>query len=315
MTHPPTVSVVIPTHDRLRYLREALASLRAQTRDDWEALIVDDGSTDDTLAYLEGLRDDRVKVLERAHTGNVSRLRNAGIREARGRWIAFLDSDDRWQPEKLEVQLDALRHETTCGWSYTRAGAIDANGRELHDEWLAGAPDASGAILRPLLLHEARIVAPAVMAERELLRRVGGFDESLPFCEDYDLWIRLARASAVVAVPEMLCRVRRHGGNTTRGQAGIEESLVGLYARYAAELEDPALARVCGAQENLFRIRWANRLSAEGRAADAIRALASALPSGSTRSAWWSTLAKLVLRPVTPDSVRRRFRRPLPRRP
>jgi glycosyltransferase involved in cell wall biosynthesis len=290
-------------------------SVQAQTLEDWEAVVVDDGSTDDTLAYLRGLGEPRLRIVERAHEGNVARVRNIGVKEARGRWIAFLDSDDRWRPEKLEIQLDHLAREASCGWSYTRAGVIDAGGGKLRDDWIQGAPARSGTILRELLLHEARIVVPAVMVERELVQRVGGFDEGLPFCEDYDLWIRLARASCVVAVPELLCELRRHPDNTTRGQPEIEAALVGIYERYGEAVEDPDLKGICRAQEDLFRTRWANRLSADGRGAAAMRVLASALPQGAATSAWWSTLAKVLLRPVTPDLLRRRFRRPLPWHP
>ncbi|HYJ80601.1 MAG TPA: glycosyltransferase family A protein, partial [Longimicrobiaceae bacterium] len=132
-------------------------SVLAQTHADWELLVLDDGSDDGTAEYLAALvrEDPRVRTVALPHTGNLARLRNEGIARARGRWVAFLDSDDAWREDKLERQLAALRASPRARWSYT--------GRSLMDECGAPIPDArcrpwhpyEGWIARRLLVHEA----------------------------------------------------------------------------------------------------------------------------------------------------------------
>src|SRR5260221_147392 len=117
---PPLVSIIVPTFNRVKYLRVAVDSVFAQTFEDWELIIADDGSDADTMAYLRTLADvPRVKLLRLSHTGNPPAVRNAALREATAEYIAFLDSDDVWMPEKLEAQLMSLRSHPVRRWSYT----------------------------------------------------------------------------------------------------------------------------------------------------------------------------------------------------
>src|ERR1051325_6471809 len=108
MLEIPVVSIVIPTYNRLDYLVEAIESVRSQTVGDWELVVVDDGSTDGSVARIEAMGDPRIIVVTRAHTGNRAALRNAGVARSRADWIAFLDSDDLWAPDKLATQLRAV---------------------------------------------------------------------------------------------------------------------------------------------------------------------------------------------------------------
>ena len=108
MISRPLVSIILPTYNREVLLRRALESVLAQTYDLWELLVVDDGSTDGTRAYLQTLTDTRVRAILREHCGNAGAVRNAGCRTARGSYLAFLDSDDQWLPEKLALQIADL---------------------------------------------------------------------------------------------------------------------------------------------------------------------------------------------------------------
>lgn len=308
MTTPPIVSVVLPTYDRLDYLPEAVDSVRTQSRADWELLVVDDGSKDGTLDYLHGLKEPRLRVVERPHTGNVSVLRNLGIREARGRWVAFLDSDDRWRSHKLERQLEALEADPDALWSYTRAVVIDGDGNEVDDKWLGEAGAPSGEVLEGLLRLDVRIVAPAVMVRRDLLLEVGGFDETLAFCEDYDLWLRLARRSPARGVDERLCEIRRHSSNMTRDQPEIFGDVARIYRKCAEASSEPATERLCRRQRGVFLVRHANQLAAGEGLLSGIGALVRIFPSEGHRIAWWSTFAKTLLRPFVPEAIRRRYR-------
>src|SRR5258708_5276744 len=116
----PEVSIVLPSYNRLRYLRDAVDSVRAQTFRDWELIIADDGSGAETATYLAGLaRVPQVTILRLAHSGNPSVVRNTAIRAAHGAFVAFLDSDDVWLPSKLELQIALHRSRPARRWSYT----------------------------------------------------------------------------------------------------------------------------------------------------------------------------------------------------
>lgn len=181
----PTVSVIIPTFNRAWVLREAIDSALMQDFHDVEIIVVDDGSTDNTLDLLKSYP--QIDVVLQSHQG-VSAARNAGIRRARGSLIAFLDSDDLWLPKKLPAQVsffkehpNALICQTEEIW--IRRG-IRVNPRKRHRKW-------AGMIFKHSL--ELCIVSPsAVMIRRELFDLVGLFDETLPVCEDYDLWLRVS---------------------------------------------------------------------------------------------------------------------------
>jgi hypothetical protein len=215
MTSPaatsPVVSVVLPTFNRLENLRSAVDSVFAQTFADWELLIADDGSEEETRAYLRALENPpQVRIIWLPHRGNPGAVRNAALREARSEYIAFLDSDDLWMPMKLERQIAALRSHVDCRWSYTGYIRIDALGEP---QPCAGSEQRTryrGAILEPLLMNAVDIWTPAVLVERRLLVQVGGFDEELLLFEDYDLWMRLASQSKIDLLDEPLICVRSH---------------------------------------------------------------------------------------------------------
>ncbi len=114
-----SVSIILPTFGRLEYLRATVASVYRQTLQDWELIIADDGSDAETRAYLRTLEaDSRVRLLWLTHTGIPAVVRNGALREARGEYVAFLDSDDLWAPEKLSRQVAMLRSRPLCGWCY-----------------------------------------------------------------------------------------------------------------------------------------------------------------------------------------------------
>lgn len=211
MTHaPPRVSVIVPTHNRPAFLREALASVCAQTYRDVEIVVVDDGSTPAARAatqrvIAEFARGQDLLVLGffQPHRG-VSAARNRGVRASRGALLAFLDSDDVWLPDKLARQValfDARPRTQICQTEeiWLRRG-VRVNPRAVHRK-----PD--GDVFFASLAR--CVVSPsAVMLRRALFERVGGFDEALPACEDYDLWLRIAVNESVplIDVPLVLKR-------------------------------------------------------------------------------------------------------------
>lgn len=202
----PTVSIIIPTYNRLPLLKEAIDSVLKQGFADFELIVVDDGSTDGTAEYVVNKVDDsRVVYLYENH-GGVAKARNCGIHKAQAPWIAFLDSDDLWQPEKLERQLQYLNQnpdQQVCQTEevWIRRG-VRVNSRKKHQKY-------SGWIFEKCI--PLCIVSPsAVIIHREVFSRCGLFDESFPACEDYDLWLRVALDYPITTLPDSL--VIKRGG-------------------------------------------------------------------------------------------------------
>jgi glycosyltransferase involved in cell wall biosynthesis len=203
----PTVSVILATFNRLHYLRSTIASVFAQSFQDWELIIADDGSGEETRAYLQTLADlPRVRLIWLPHTGKPAVARNAALRAAQGEYLAFVDSDDLWLSQKLEIQIASLRRRAACGWSQTAFVLIDAGGSVIK----AMPPVADGWILEKLMKAETSVHLTSVIATRALVERVGGFDEELATCEDYDLWWRLAAQTEIDGIEKPLTLVRRH---------------------------------------------------------------------------------------------------------
>jgi glycosyltransferase involved in cell wall biosynthesis len=202
----PAVSVIIPTYNRSSWVTQAVASVLAQTYRDLELLVVDDGSTDATLEALRPFLG-RVKLLRRATRRGVSAARNLGLAAARGEWLAFLDSDDLWRPEKLARQMayfaahpEYLLCQTEEIW--IRRGVRVNPPRHCRKF--------GGDIFLPSL--ERCLISPsAVMLNRRLMEEHGGFDETLPAAEDYDLWLRLTWRYRVGLIEEAL--VIKRGGH------------------------------------------------------------------------------------------------------
>ncbi len=183
-TPEPMASVIIPTYNRGPFLRKAIDSVLAQTFRDFELIVVDSRSTDDTPRFLAELGD-AVAVLQIAR-GNPGAARNLGIRSTRAPLIAFLDSDDWWHPEKLAVQIEAMRREPGYPISHTQeiwySGGRVLPQRPKHRKY-------HGWIF-PRCLPLCAVSPSTVIARRTLFDEIGLFDESLVCCEDYDLWLR-----------------------------------------------------------------------------------------------------------------------------
>ena len=217
----PLVTIVLPTFDRFEFLPAAVQSVFSQTLRDWELVVADDGSGREVRDYLNSLNDGaRVRTLFLPHSGNAGRARNAAIAVARAPYIAFLDSDDLWEPRKLERQLAMMRAEAGCDWSYTGVTFIDHEGKplavELNRRWAMY----RGQVFERILRDPASVRTPTVVivttqlvARRRRIRRGNRFGG-----EDTDLWMRLALRSPACIVGESLARIRitPATGNATR---------------------------------------------------------------------------------------------------
>jgi len=298
------VSVVLPTFNRLRFLRPAIESVYAQTFADWELIIADDGSDVETRQYLQSLAGDaRVVVVWLPHTGRPSIVRNAALARAAGEYIAFLDSDDLWATRKLERQIETLRARVNCRWSYTAFLQVDGSGNPLPEEAQRPWIPHEGDIFEQLVTGRAQIRTPSVLATRQLIAQAGGFDEGLLSGEDFDLWLRLSLYSEVAIVDEPLLYVRRHPDS--HSSSDWQSAFVG---------RDSSLNRrqqlVDAGRRSLLReerMRNALKLAAThaelGAQGRMLRALWESLPYSWTYPRWWLSGLKMMLRPHLPGRL------------
>jgi len=217
----PLVSVIIPAYNSAAYIAETIGSVLHQTFDDLELIVVDDGSSDDTPAVVTACGP-RVRLIPQANAG-VCAARNRGIREAAGRYLCLLDHDDYWFPDKLQRQVTAMRDHPDCGVVYSPyiPWTPDAAGRfPTPDSFdLAAYRDGidaagSGWIYHQFLLDCCMLTSTS-MFRREVFERCGGFDEALPYSEDWDLWLRISRDFTFVKLmrPDTLYRQHPQQGN------------------------------------------------------------------------------------------------------
>lgn len=218
------VSVIIPAHDAEAFIRESVDSALAQTHRDVEVIVVDDASTDETPRIL-GEYGPRIKVLHQ-HNGSAAASRNAGAKIATGDWLALLDADDVWEPDKLARQL-AHSHAT---FSYTNRTNIGSRGDvpELQSDVTT---THDGDVFMPLLLEGNFMTNSSVMMRRHVFERLGGFSTKLKNAEDWDLWLRIAEHHRVSYCPEPLIRYRFHGGGKSNNHRAMAIARRNVVAR------------------------------------------------------------------------------------
>lgn len=207
------ISIIIPTHNRRAFLAEAITAALGQRGVDKEVIVVDDGSTDGTAALLESFGTAVRHVLQ-PHRG-VSAARNRGIRMAGGEWLAFLDSDDLWLEDKLLRQQEFMARHPELRICQTDEVWL-RNGQRLNPRRYHRKPRGD---CFALLLERCLVSPSAVMLHRELLAEVGLFDETLPACEDYDLWLRIGCRHPLGLLDEAL--VIKRGGHPDQLSASL----------------------------------------------------------------------------------------------
>ncbi len=311
----PAVSIVVPTYNRLQFLPATIASVFAQTFTDWELLIADDGSDALTRDYLHSLEDfPRVQVLRLSHSGRPAVARNAALRLARGEYIAFLDSDDLWLPAKLATQIDSLRAHPERRWSYTRFALIDACGNSLPGLFPLVRALPSGWIIEKLLGDGTTIALPSVLAARNLIDELGGFDEQLTMCEDDELWFRLAAQAQIDAVDSPLTVVRRHAQHSGSDVIAWQDRRR-VFQKSLRNCRDDRIAVLLRSRCAEMSAGLARSQAAAGHGFEALRTLAaSAAHSWQYPRGWLLALAS-TLRSFIPQALRALLRRPRFQRP
>lgn len=223
------VSVIIPTYDRLHLLKEAIASVQAQYYRPIELIVVDDGSTDGTAEQLRGVHN--IRLLSIGHTGCPGAARNAGIEASTGDYLAFLDSDDLWEPEKIAVQMEALTGDTDtpiihCRELWLRDGRTVSQTGQRHRRagWLFA--DA---------VRKCIIGPSTVLLRRSVLEDVGGFRNDLQIAEDYELWLRVTDQYPVAYLDQPFVTKRAgHGDQLSTRYGQIERFRIDALAPLVA---------------------------------------------------------------------------------
>jgi len=302
---PPAVSILMPTFNRLEFLPAAIESVFGQSFPDWELIIADDGSGSDTRAYLQSLAHPRVRVLWLAHSGRPAVMLNAALRAARGEYVAFLDSDDVWQPRKLEVQLASLRRHPARRWGCTGFALINAAGEPLAPR--GAACTAPSGWVRERVLTDAVIAMPTLIVARDLLEQVGPLDEALVMCQEDDLWLRLAAASELDGVNEPLTLVRRHGMH------GGSDIIAWRDRRRVVEkalrnTDDARFAAILRQQRAVMSAGLARSHSLYGKRIDVVRTLTGSAAYSWRYRQWWSGAFRAAAQAFTPRLVRRAVR-------
>ena len=200
----PKVSVIIPTYNRAQFLIEAIESVFNQSCRDFELIVIDDGSEDDTQERIKPFRN-RFRYHYQENSG-ISRARNMGLKMSEGDYVAFLDSDDLWEKHKLQIQLKLFENNPQIQICYTdeiwMRNGVRVNPKKIHRKF-------SGWIFHhciPLCI----ISLSSAMMRRSLFNQVGFFDEQLPACEDYDLWLRISLITPIHFIPTPL--IIKRGG-------------------------------------------------------------------------------------------------------
>jgi glycosyltransferase involved in cell wall biosynthesis len=233
------VSVVIPTRNRSAWLALTLRSVLRQQHDDLEAIVVDDGSIDDTPEMLAAVPDGRLRIVRHDSPLGVSVSRNDGAAKSDAAWLAFVDDDDLWAPDKLSSQLNAAVAAGSA-WVYTGAVTIDE-----HSTIVGGRPPPPPEVVSRLIPRYNVIPGGGsnVIVQRDEFERVGPFDTRLKNTEDWDMWIRLSDRGAPACVPRPLLGYRVHTRNASLDVAAIFEGITLIEARHGTRVDRGVLHR------------------------------------------------------------------------
>ncbi len=230
----PRVSVVIPAYNSAAFLREAIQSVLNQTYSDFEVVVVDDGSTDNTESVVRSFGD-RVSYLKQDNRG-AGAARNHGIKRSKGKYVAFLDSDDLWLPGKLAEQIPLLDRDAEIGLVYSDWAVVPEQG-DAEPSYLRNRPAASGYVFDELV-QSGFILTSGTVVRRSCLDEVGDFDETLSIAQDFDLWLRICYRWKIARVNKPFVIKRNRDGNLSSDLLKTAAERIVLFERALRKFPD-----------------------------------------------------------------------------
>lgn len=253
----PRVSVLLTCYNHLAFLPEALESVRAQTFADWDVIALDDGSTDGTREWLDAHASDGKLVFHPANLGTYGSL-NVGLEHASGEFVAILNDDDRWQPDKLRAQVELMEAQPELGLVHTNGEFIDARGAPIAGEPLGFAfprEQVGDALIG--LLYANKIIASSVLVRRAVFDELGRFEPAYYGSGDWEMWLRIAERYPIGFVDARLTAYRVHGSNTSHQHERIWRDDVRLREWIARKMPEFAQGRDPGAIRRASAHNWA----------------------------------------------------------
>ena len=226
----PLVSVIIPTHNRAGFLAGAVNSVLAQSFNDLEIVVVDDCSGDDTPALMESFRRPGIRYLRHDRQRGGAAARNTGIHHSTGEYVAFLDDDDEWYPEKLDRQVSTLlASPADVGGIYTGYFIVDRSDNQIRGQMV---PTERGDLYETLLAGNCIGSTSSMLLRRSCFDKVGIFDERLPSFQDYDLWLRIARKYQFECIRQPLLKYFVHGDKIWTNAEALSQGLDLMLKKY-----------------------------------------------------------------------------------
>lgn len=226
----PFVSVIIPTYNRLHTLKASVESVRKQTYSEMELIIVDDGSTDGTREWLKTLQNNDIHIILSEENRGAAHARNLGIKAAKGELIAFEDSDDIWMEQKLELQVEAFLAHPEIGLCYTKffydePEFFEWPPKDIDETYTCGK-------IFPYLLQTNFVGGPTMMVSRDVICKVGMFEEELRCMEDYELTLRIAKYYPVWMVNQLLVKAGQTPGSLSKNIGAHVQATAAMIQMY-----------------------------------------------------------------------------------
>lgn len=246
------ISIIMPAYNAEKFIRESIESVLSQTYQNWELLIVNDASTDNTIKIVQTyLADPRIRVINLNENGGLAHARNAGIEKAAGKYITFLDSDDLWTPDKLARQVEYHKQHPEIPISHTRYIMFNEKGEIKRSLRIRLRPSfTKHGLLYKRLLSENIIGVLTVMIQSSVIKSVGGFDDNLRSAEDYDLWLRLSKKNIPFGyLKKSLAKYRVHINSLSRSISKFKKERKKLLVKHVGNIPD---------RNRNSRIAWGN---------------------------------------------------------
>ena len=252
------VSVILPTYNCAHFLSESVGSILLQTYNPYEVIVVDDGSTDNTKEVLNPFMH-RIKYIKLEQNKGLPAARNIGIQSAQGKYIAFIDADDLWLPEKLQTDIEYFGKHPDISMIYSKHMNIDDKGRVLDGCTKKRLP--SGNIFIQLFSEQNFIIPSSVVVQKEVFETTGLFDEQLFNCQDWDMWLRIAFYFKVAGINKQLVKYRHNPHSLSKNRNNVLKYQKQVIDKTYNTFKD----RACGINEKLYKKRLASHFAKVGR--------------------------------------------------